>query len=146
MYSQFSDMSYLYNAVFAVAVLFFAKKVFDSLYRLFYPFFLATPCDLKALAGSSWAVVTGSTDGIGKAYAIGLAKRGFNLLLISRSEEKLNAVSSEIRILALGIDVRTITFDFVTANVSDYEEKIFAVLRDYEIGLLGQWILKDKSL
>lgn len=37
----------------------------------------------------SWAVVTGSTDGIGKALALELASRGFNLVLISRSMEKL---------------------------------------------------------
>ncbi|XP_074014306.1 inactive hydroxysteroid dehydrogenase-like protein 1 isoform X2 [Numenius arquata] len=36
-----------------------------------------------------WAVVTGSTDGIGKAYAEELAKRGVNIILISRNKEKL---------------------------------------------------------
>jgi 17beta-estradiol 17-dehydrogenase / very-long-chain 3-oxoacyl-CoA reductase len=36
-----------------------------------------------------WAVVTGCTDGIGKAYAELLAKTGLNVVLISRSKEKL---------------------------------------------------------
>lgn len=31
-----------------------------------------------------WAVVTGATDGIGKAYAIEFAKKGMNVLIISR--------------------------------------------------------------
>ncbi|XP_073072537.1 very-long-chain 3-oxoacyl-CoA reductase isoform X2 [Manis javanica] len=43
-----------------------------------------------------WAVVTGSTDGIGKSYAEQLAKRGLKVVLISRSQDKLNQVSSEI--------------------------------------------------
>uniref|UniRef100_A0A8C0DDP7 Very-long-chain 3-oxoacyl-CoA reductase n=1 Tax=Balaenoptera musculus TaxID=9771 RepID=A0A8C0DDP7_BALMU len=43
-----------------------------------------------------WAVVTGSTDGIGKSYAEELAKRGMKIVLISRSQDKLNQVSSEI--------------------------------------------------
>ncbi|XP_057363555.1 very-long-chain 3-oxoacyl-CoA reductase isoform X2 [Manis pentadactyla] len=43
-----------------------------------------------------WAVVTGSTDGIGKSYAEQLAKRGLKVVLISRSQDKLNHVSSEI--------------------------------------------------
>ncbi|KAF6333183.1 hydroxysteroid 17-beta dehydrogenase 12 [Rhinolophus ferrumequinum] len=43
-----------------------------------------------------WAVVTGSTDGIGKSYAEELAKCGMKLVLISRSQDKLNQVSSEI--------------------------------------------------
>ena len=130
-------MSFLYKAISTAVVLLFVNKLFGSLYRLIYPFFIATPCNLKTLAGTPWALVTGSTDGIGKAYAIELAKKGFNLVLISRSAEKLEAVSSEIRTLALSIDVRTITFDFVTANVSDYEEKIFATLHGIEIGILG---------
>lgn len=37
----------------------------------------------------SWGVVTGCTDGIGKAYAEHLAKRGLNVVLISRSLDKL---------------------------------------------------------
>uniref|UniRef100_A0AAA9TQ57 Very-long-chain 3-oxoacyl-CoA reductase n=2 Tax=Bos TaxID=9903 RepID=A0AAA9TQ57_BOVIN len=43
-----------------------------------------------------WAVVTGSTDGIGKSYAEKLAERGMKIVLISRSQDKLNQVSSEI--------------------------------------------------
>jgi 17beta-estradiol 17-dehydrogenase / very-long-chain 3-oxoacyl-CoA reductase len=41
-------------------------------------------------------VVTGSTDGIGKEYAKELAKRGLNIVLISRSIDKLNKIASEI--------------------------------------------------
>ena len=36
-----------------------------------------------------WAVVTGATDGIGRALADELAFRRFNLLLVSRTESKL---------------------------------------------------------
>uniref|UniRef100_A0A8D0TYR5 Very-long-chain 3-oxoacyl-CoA reductase n=1 Tax=Sus scrofa TaxID=9823 RepID=A0A8D0TYR5_PIG len=43
-----------------------------------------------------WAVVTGGTDGIGKSYAEELAKRGMKIVLISRSQDKLDQVSSEI--------------------------------------------------
>jgi len=41
-------------------------------------------------------VVTGATDGIGKAYAAEVARRGMNVVLISRSSEKLQAVAQEI--------------------------------------------------
>ncbi|XP_069970706.1 inactive hydroxysteroid dehydrogenase-like protein 1 [Penaeus vannamei] len=44
-----------------------------------------------------WAVVTGSTDGIGKSYAKELAKKGMNILLVSRNMEKLQRVAKEIR-------------------------------------------------
>lgn len=43
-----------------------------------------------------WAVITGSTDGIGKEYAKELAKHGINIVLISRTEKKLIDVAREI--------------------------------------------------
>lgn len=43
-----------------------------------------------------WAIVTGATDGIGKAYAMALAKKGMSVILISRTEAKLKEVKQEI--------------------------------------------------
>uniref|UniRef100_A0A671S6D1 Very-long-chain 3-oxoacyl-CoA reductase-like n=1 Tax=Sinocyclocheilus anshuiensis TaxID=1608454 RepID=A0A671S6D1_9TELE len=43
-----------------------------------------------------WAVVTGATSGIGHAYAEELAKRGLDIVLISRSDDKLRSVAKEI--------------------------------------------------
>lgn len=48
-----------------------------------------------------FAVVTGATDGIGKEYARELARQGLNLVLISRTKEKLIAVTNEIGMLIL---------------------------------------------
>ncbi|MEQ6124654.1 SDR family oxidoreductase [Pseudotenacibaculum sp. MALMAid0570] len=42
------------------------------------------------------ALVCGSTQGIGKATAIALAKEGANVMLVARSEEKLKAVLAEL--------------------------------------------------
>ncbi|KAG7314484.1 hypothetical protein KOW79_021787 [Hemibagrus wyckioides] len=52
------------------------------------------PTDLRVYG--QWAVVTGSTAGIGRAYAIELARRGLDIVLISRSQEKLRRVADEI--------------------------------------------------
>ena len=43
-----------------------------------------------------WAVVTGASEGLGKAYAFELAKSKMNVLLISRTESKLEVVKKEI--------------------------------------------------
>lgn len=43
-----------------------------------------------------YAIITGASDGIGKEYARQLAARGYNLLLLSRTEEKLNKLRQEI--------------------------------------------------
>jgi 17beta-estradiol 17-dehydrogenase / very-long-chain 3-oxoacyl-CoA reductase len=48
-----------------------------------------------------WAVVTGASDGIGKAYASELARQNFNVVLISRTASKLDAVAAEISMLLL---------------------------------------------
>jgi 17beta-estradiol 17-dehydrogenase / very-long-chain 3-oxoacyl-CoA reductase len=37
----------------------------------------------------NWALVTGASDGIGKSFAITLAKMGYNITLVSRNEEKM---------------------------------------------------------
>ncbi|NWX88845.1 HSDL1 protein, partial [Nothoprocta ornata] len=80
-----------------------------------------------------WAVVTGNTDGIGKAYAEELAKRGVNIILISRSKEKLEAVS---RSIAETYNVET---DFIVADFSKGREAYLPIkegLKDREIGIL----------
>jgi len=59
-----------------------------------YSFFLRPGKDLKKYG--EWAVVTGATDGIGRAYAFELARQGLNVLLVSRTEEKLKQVKTEV--------------------------------------------------
>ncbi|KAM4848822.1 very-long-chain 3-oxoacyl-CoA reductase-like [Urocitellus parryii] len=79
-----------------------------------------------------WAVVTGSTDGIGKAYAEELANHGMKVVLISRSQDKLNQVSSEIK-EKFKVETRTIAVDFTSEDIYD---KIKTNLVGLEIGIL----------
>ncbi|XP_075219917.1 inactive hydroxysteroid dehydrogenase-like protein 1 [Lycorma delicatula] len=81
----------------------------------------------------SWAVVTGSTDGIGKAYAKELAKRGLNIVLISRSQEKLEKVANEI-LIEYQVKIKVITADF--SKGQEIFHKIAEELRDIPIGIL----------
>ena len=59
--------------------------------------FLASPLDIKRKYGGKWALVTGSTDGIGKAYAFALAKCNMNIILVSRTQSKLDLTATEIQ-------------------------------------------------
>ncbi|XP_076800020.1 very-long-chain 3-oxoacyl-CoA reductase-like [Clavelina lepadiformis] len=80
-----------------------------------------------------WSVVTGSTDGIGKETAIQLASRGQNIVLISRSEEKLRNVANEIE-SKHNVQTKCLTIDF-----SDDEEiynKIADFLQGLDVGTL----------
>ncbi|NWV43826.1 HSDL1 protein, partial [Grantiella picta] len=93
---------------------------------------LAGEVDLVKKYGK-WAVVTGSTDGIGKAYAEELAKRGVNIILVSRSKEKLEAVSRSIS------ETYNVETDFIVADFSTGRELYPAIkeaLKDREIGIL----------
>ena len=56
-----------------------------------YVFFLSKTIDFKKYG--EWAVVTGATDGIGKAYSEQLAERGMNVVLVSRTLSKLEEVA-----------------------------------------------------
>ncbi|XP_031607348.1 very-long-chain 3-oxoacyl-CoA reductase-B [Oreochromis aureus] len=79
-----------------------------------------------------WAVVTGATDGIGKAYAEELARKGFAIVLISRSQEKLDDVSKAIA-SKCGVETKTIQADF---SAVDIYSKIEEGLTGLEIGVL----------
>uniref|UniRef100_A0AAX7UTT3 Hydroxysteroid (17-beta) dehydrogenase 12b n=1 Tax=Astatotilapia calliptera TaxID=8154 RepID=A0AAX7UTT3_ASTCA len=81
-----------------------------------------------------WAVVTGATDGIGKAYAEELARKGFAIVLISRSQEKLDDVSKAIA-SKCGVETKTIQADF---SAVDIYSKIEGGLTGLEIGVLGK--------
>eukprot|EP00569_Conticribra_weissflogii_P005594 CAMPEP_0171347268 /NCGR_PEP_ID=MMETSP0878-20121228/27361_1 /TAXON_ID=67004 /ORGANISM="Thalassiosira weissflogii, Strain CCMP1336" /LENGTH=327 /DNA_ID=CAMNT_0011851241 /DNA_START=15 /DNA_END=998 /DNA_ORIENTATION=+ len=59
-----------------------------------YKHFLRPAKNLRKLG--KYAVVTGATDGIGKAYAFALAKQGLSVVIISRTESKLQEVAKEI--------------------------------------------------
>ncbi|KAM7397851.1 hypothetical protein PAMA_005941 [Pampus argenteus] len=80
-----------------------------------------------------WAVVTGSTSGIGRAYAIELARRGLDVVLVSRSDNKLQTVAKEIED-QYGRRTRTIQVDF--ADGHSIYPVIAEGLKGLEIGIL----------
>jgi 17beta-estradiol 17-dehydrogenase / very-long-chain 3-oxoacyl-CoA reductase len=69
----------------------------------------------------SWALITGASDGIGKEFALQIAARGYNLLLVSRRASKLNALSSEIKTTHPNLKIETVAMDFTENRDSDYE-------------------------
>ena len=65
----------------------------QSLYVALAPAFVL----LERYGKGSWAVVTGASDGIGEGFCYELARDGFNVCLISRSEDKLKRVEEKVR-------------------------------------------------
>ncbi|XP_039960029.1 very-long-chain 3-oxoacyl-CoA reductase-B [Bactrocera neohumeralis] len=95
------------------------------------PYFLGPKLNIRSMGG--WAVITGSTDGIGRAYANALAKRGFSLVLISRSLSKLEDVAKEIE-NKYKVETKIIDVDFQD-SVEIYD-KIKAGIEGLDIGVL----------
>ncbi|TVY30336.1 Very-long-chain 3-oxoacyl-CoA reductase [Lachnellula hyalina] len=46
---------------------------------------------------SSWAIINGVEDDLGAEYALALASHGFNTLLLSRTQSKLDTLAQEIK-------------------------------------------------
>jgi NADP-dependent 3-hydroxy acid dehydrogenase YdfG len=58
-----------------------------------------------------WAIVTGASDGIGKAFAIELAAKGFSLVLVARRLELLEQLGKELS-TKHSIEYKAISLDF----------------------------------
>ncbi|MEQ7874914.1 SDR family NAD(P)-dependent oxidoreductase [Sphingomonas sp. ASV193] len=66
----------------------------------------------------TWAVVTGASDGIGRALAIELAKTGRSLILAARNEGRLAALAAEIK-NDYPVDVVVAAIDFAHPGSCD---------------------------
>ena len=79
-----------------------------------------------------WALIAGSAEGMGNAYAERCAREGLDLVLLDRDAAGLKAQAKALQ-AAHGIEVRAIRCDLAdTANV----EKILDGLEALEIGML----------
>ncbi|MEH3141305.1 MAG: SDR family NAD(P)-dependent oxidoreductase [Mycobacterium kyogaense] len=78
-----------------------------------------------------WAVVTGASDGIGRAVAHQLAGRGLHLVLVARRTETLRALARDIE-AQHGVHTRIVAVDLGTSlGVAKLEESVAGV----DIGL-----------
>lgn len=76
--------------------------------------------------GESWALVTGSSEGIGREYALNLAKSKFNIILASRNTAKNKDVELQIKRINPWAKVKIVTLDLSATSdfsaISDDEE------------------------
>merc|ERR1712055_1147076 len=99
------------------------------------------PVDLVKTYGK-WAVVTGCTGGIGRAYVLALAARGMDVVLVARSMEKLEALEAEVK-RRHGCRVLIIQADFTDVSVLPVivsklkEEQVEVGILVNNVGILG---------
>ena len=74
-------------------------SVITIIYKLshfFYPYLRSGSIKTYNKNGDAWALVTGSSDGIGRAIAHELCSKGFNIILHGRNPGKLSSVQSSL--------------------------------------------------
>jgi len=101
-------------------------KVIPCLLRL-----VRTSVDVRRLG--EWAIVTGATDGIGKGYAQQLAKRGLNIVLVSRTPYKLQNVAAEIE-TKYKVNTKIVDIDFT--GDEDVFERMKKETSGLDVGVL----------
>ncbi|XP_050204770.1 very-long-chain 3-oxoacyl-CoA reductase-like protein At1g24470 [Mercurialis annua] len=107
-----------------------------NLLKWFYKSFLRKPKNLKQSYGS-WALITGATDGIGKAFAYELAKQGLNLILVSRNIKKLKTVSKEIQENFQTTKIKILSLDFSSEDqLRKVQEMIEEATKGVDVGVL----------
>ena len=89
----------------------------------------------------AWALVTGATDGIGKAISSELAARGFNVVLHGRNIDKLNGVRAELSKAYPERYFRTFVIDAVDycrdgATAANLETLLLVAVRDLHLTVL----------
>ncbi len=79
-----------------------------------------------------WAVITGASDGIGRAFAQDLARRGVHLVLVARRGALLATLADELR-KAHGIECRVLVADLAHAGGVG---SVIDSTADLDVGLL----------
>jgi short-subunit dehydrogenase len=70
------------------------------------------------------ALITGASSGIGAAYADRLAKRGYDLVVVARNEQRLNALARRLA-AETGVKVDVLTADLTSrADVRRLEQRL----------------------
>jgi len=117
-----------------------AATIVSSVLSFTFATFLRPGVNLRKFGAKkgAWAVVTGASDGIGREFAIQLAKAGFNVLLAARNQAKLDAVVDDIAKTcgnSGGVQTKTFVVDFASADEERWEA-LLEVLKPIEVGVL----------
>ncbi|CAN1152976.1 Very-long-chain 3-oxoacyl-CoA reductase 1 [Linum perenne] len=83
----------------------------------------------------SWAVITGPTDGIGRAIAFELASKGLNLVLVGRNPSKLTTTAGEIT-SRFGTETKTVVVDFAAIRGPEILEAVTKGIEGLDVGIL----------
>lgn len=81
--------------------------------------------------------MTGASDGLGKEFATQLASKGFNLVLVSRTQSKLEDLAQklETKYAAANLETKILAMDYSQDNDDDYK-RLATLVKGLDIGIL----------
>lgn len=82
-----------------------------------------------------WALVTGASDGIGRAMALQLALTGYSLVLVARRADRLQSLARGIA-RRKGQDVRIVALDLATPDAASRLDRETAAI-DFDVVVLA---------
>lgn len=95
-----------------------------------------------------WALVTGASSGIGRAFATALAADGMNAVIVSNQEEELQATADDLR-QRYGVEVIACCTDLSQPGFIDTIRQavdgrgISILINDASVGLVGDFLAHD---
>ena len=90
-------------------------------------------------------MITGASDGLGKEFALQLARSGFNILLVSRTASKLATLEEEITSKNPSVQTQSLAMDFARNDDADYD-KLKALVDGLDVAILVNNVGKSHSI
>ena len=129
--------AYVVTNVFLLGIVLAIPYVYRILDFLWLYFLRPSSVKHYLHGAAPYAIVTGATDGIGKATAAELLTRGFNVILHGRNEAKMKGVVEELRAAVRGkgkADMTEIRYFIADAAKSGHDfAKLVAPFKDLHI-------------
>ncbi|CAD8092571.1 unnamed protein product [Paramecium sonneborni] len=84
----------------------------------------------------SYALITGGAGGIGREFALDLARKGFNLIIVDFNQASLDSIQQEIKSIKSDLMVKTLLIDFAQGDNPEFYKKFQQEISKLDISIL----------
>ncbi|KAF4622667.1 hypothetical protein G7Y89_g14360 [Cudoniella acicularis] len=118
-----------------IGVFYLIRKTGD-IYLFLVDLFVLSGTDLRKYGEKgSWAIINGVEDDLGAEYALALASHGFNTLLLSHTQSKLEALAQEIKSHYSDVQTKILLTDPSNTSSDNYNE-LEAFIKHLNVAIL----------